>query len=383
METFRMDQKKSLAANRRFAGLQNSPKPAVRRTAASAFTLTELLVVIAIIAILAALITAAAVNAMNASKRTAIVTEIRQLGDAMERFKTNLGGAYPPNVFGNGDTNLNLGNDDKRLNAQNVVRFMTKARPQSTENATNTSVSPPQRNSTVAMDNLYPVYELGIRPSEALVLWLSGFSADTKRPFSGADLEVTSIHDDERDEDISNVITFDAFDAPLYEFDKTRLKFSRNSDGSRRYLEVYGADGSGPAQLQLYEYFPKGSEQPYVYFSTVDTPQSVARTWQKTEAYYEDPKDPAQVIYPLKRMKPNAPSSPSSPVLQYVEYVNQGKYQILHPGLDDTWGDFSLAKLTPQQDIIPQLLFPTGPFTGDLADTLSNFADGTLENEQE
>jgi prepilin-type N-terminal cleavage/methylation domain-containing protein len=367
-----MEQNYTIAANRRFAGLGPSVRPAIRRLAASGFTLTELLVVIAIIAILASLITAAAVNAMNASKRTAIVTEIRQLGDAIERFKTNLGGAYPPNVFSNSDSTLNLSNADKQINSDSLRRFLTKARPNANE-------FNPAATAYTAGNNLQTILDTGIRPSEALVLWLSGFSGDTKRPLSGADLEVTSIDDNGTTR--NDVITFESFDAPLYEFDKTRLRFSRDDSNNRRFLTVYDANGNEKF-LQLYEYFPKGSEQPFVYFNTVDTPQTVARTWQTSEMYYQNPKETTQVIFPLKKMKSNAPSSPPSPVLQFVEYVNQGKYQIFHPGLDDTWGDFSLAKLKPQQDVIPQLLFPTGPFTGDLADTLSNFADGTLENEQ-
>jgi prepilin-type N-terminal cleavage/methylation domain-containing protein len=354
---------------------QKNTRATIQRIARPAFTLTELLVVIAIIAILASLITAAAVNAMNASKRTAIVTEIRQLGDAIERFKTNLGGAYPPNVF---PESLLANAAEQKINRDYLSRFLTKSRPNAVEFVPTASV-------TSGANNLQTILTAGVRPSEALVLWLSGFSGDTKRPLSGADLEVTSI--DDNGSTANNVITFDSFDAPLYEFDKTRLRFSRDSDNKRRYLTVYDANGNEKF-LQLYEYFPKGSEQPFVYFNTVDTPQTVARTWLTSEIYYKNPKDTTQVIYPLKKMKANAPTTLPSPALQFVEYVNQGKYQIFHSGLDDAWGNFSNppaydAKLEVQdQDTVPTLLFPTGPFTGDLADTLSNFADGTLESAQ-
>jgi len=39
--------------------------------------------------------------------------------------------------------------------------------------------------------------------------------------------------------------------------------------------------------------------------------------------------------------------------------------------------------LTTSFDFIPILLFPTGPFLGDIADTLGNFGTGTLEDAQE
>ena len=67
--------------------------------ATSAFTLTELLVVITIIAILAALITGAASNALRRAKEAAISVEVT--ADWATRSKTlRTGyGAYPPNCM--------------------------------------------------------------------------------------------------------------------------------------------------------------------------------------------------------------------------------------------------------------------------------------------
>lgn len=352
------------------------------------FTLTELLVVIVIISILASLITAAAVNAMRRGNEGSITLEIGQLGQAIEEFK-NKYGAYPPNVFSNLDTSLGLSNQEKLTNAQNVVRFMRKVAPRSTE-LNSVMSTPPVRgtNPNAGADNIFPIYQLGVRPSEALVLWLSGFSGDPTRPFSGEDLEATMIYDEENDQDVSDAITFDSFDAPLFDFDKTRLRLSRNADGSLRWLEVYRGTGIGPGKLLLYEYLPERSEKPYVYFNTVDSPEQVVRTWEVSEIFYLDPNDNTQVVYPLKQRKPNAPTgSLPSPAVQFLEYVNQGKFQIMHAGVDDVWGDFSNAALNVQGstgfDYIPPLRFPEGPFTGDVADTLTNFTTGTLENAQE
>ena len=64
-------------------------------------------------------------------------------------------------------------------------------------------------------------------------------------------------------------------------------------------------------------------------------------------------------------------------------------FQILHCGLDDLWGDFSTDTGAGGQlslgntNYIPRLLFPDGPFIGDIADTVSNFYGGTLEDEQQ
>ncbi|MEO1065606.1 MAG: hypothetical protein AAFZ07_29695, partial [Actinomycetota bacterium] len=80
-----------------------------------------------------------------------------------------------------------------------------------------------------------------------------------------------------------------------------------------------------------------------------------------------------------------------APRLQYAEYVNQGKFQVLHCGLDNAWGNFGFVsdggidgRLTMNNnDLIPSLLYPDGPFLGDVADTLANFYDGELQDEQE
>ena len=48
----------------------------------------------------------------------------------------------------------------------------------------------------------------------------------------------------------------------------------------------------------------------------------------------------------------------------------------MHPGLDDDWDE--QGKLT-----FGNVLFPEGPFIGPIADTLTNFTDGTLESASE
>jgi hypothetical protein len=74
--------------------------------------------------------------------------------------------------------------------------------------------------------------------------------------------------------------------------------------------------------------------------------------------------------------------SPSAPLqAKDIALANGPRYQILHPGLDDAWGDFTYMSMqTPLNDL---QLFPEGPFTGELADTLTNFADGEIADESE
>lgn len=355
------------------------------RIAPSGFTLTELLVVITIIGILASLITGAALRALNRAKQAAITTELQQLASAMAEFKNEYG-IYPPNVFPTEDNSLGYPNSDKVFNRQTLQRSVKKISSRSTEFNFNADATTNGNNVSTILFN-------GLSPAEALVFWLQGFSADIARPLSGSDLAVTQI--DDNGTTVNNVITIDSF-TPRFEFDRGRLRFSRKPNGDRRFLAVNRADGSNTeVYIQLYEYFPKNSQQPYVYFDTSrETPLQVASNWQTSEFFYQSPSDSEQVVFPIKQVRADAPADTNdwnNPKLQYVDYVEKGKFQILHAGLDDIWGNFSRVSNggvggeldATNNNTLPSLLVPEGPFVGDIADTLGNFMDGTLEDKQE
>lgn len=354
----------------------------------TAFTLVELLIVIAIIGVLASLITAAAFRAVDAANRAAIKLEIDQISNALAEFKNEYG-AYPPNVFPGGSTDLGLTPAEINANGQRLVRALRKAFPRSSEfNVGSGAVT----------DNVSVIANDGLSPAEALVFWLQGFSSDPARPLSGTDLTVTTIEDinpvDQSTDTVDIVLTMDTY-RPRYEFDKGRLRISRNADGTRRFLSVQRENGD-TIQIQLYEYFPSGSQEPLVYFDTSrQNPLQVSQNWETTEFFYSSPRSSGgHIIFPLKQVKANAPpiDSMASPKQQFLEYVQQGKFQILHCGTDDFWGDFSngpngaggeLTVGASNTDEIPDLLFPVGPFIGDNSDTLTNFSTGTLEASQE
>jgi hypothetical protein len=70
-----------------------------------------------------------------------------------------------------------------------------------------------------------------------------------------------------------------------------------------------------------------------------------------------------------------------------LTFANHKKFQILHPGLDDVWGDFEpmgIAPMLPATGVAIDdlVLFPAGPFLAEVADTLSNLSDGPLEDSQ-
>jgi prepilin-type N-terminal cleavage/methylation domain-containing protein len=335
---------------------------AIRRIAGRrGFTLTELLVVITIIAILAALITAGAVNALNAGKRASITLEIGQLADGIERFKNETGGAYPPNAM-NFQTPAPLVVND-------FVRSFRKAFPRHNEpegllrrlaGATGAQ-SPGAPSDTLAG---------GMNAAEALYFWLGGFSADPVFPISGAGGPAF-------DPSSANGEVMEGRNR-LYEFDLARLTPRNTSDVfNGRSLTYDNPTGIGGTRLQInfWTYVPRNSQRPFVYF---DTSRHDPGTYDPNLA--GNVGTPTEFIYAIKKVREGF--SGSTPLLADIHFVNKGKYQIFHAGLDNTWGDMSFFKVT-LPNTIPDLLFPTGPFTGDIADTLTNFTTGTLESAQE
>jgi prepilin-type N-terminal cleavage/methylation domain-containing protein len=382
MGTLCMEQK-TLTAIRRIAGLSNAPRPAIRRMAASAFTLTELLVVIAIIAILASLITAAAVNAMRRGNEAGITTEIGQLAGTAERFKTEYGGAYPPNAMNNPLNNYkNQPVIDLVVN--DFIRSFRKAFPRHNEpegllrRLAGFTGTLPAGSPTVS-----PLPG-GINAAEAIYFWFGGFSSDPVFPISGPGGPSFSETNQPAGLDPADEILENR--TPLYEFPLTQLG-PRDNDGvfSGRFVDYavdLNRDGDfvDPGEtrrIHFWTYAPKGSESSFLYF---DTSRHDPVSYDADLSGIQDLK-----IYAFKKVREGFSSS-ATPTPSDIHFVNKGKYQILHPGVDDTWGNLQSANIVNSNsvnDASNLLLFPSGPFTGDIADTLTNFTTGTLESAQE
>jgi prepilin-type N-terminal cleavage/methylation domain-containing protein len=344
---------------------RRSPFSRNSQLATRAFTLTELLVVITIIAILAALITAGAVNALNASKRAAITLEIGQLADGIERFKNEQGGAYPPNA-----TNLPTA---QALVINDFIRSFRKAFPRHNENENLLRVLAGQ---TTGIASGYDTLPQGMNAAEALYFWLGGFSADPVYPISGAGGPAF-------DPSVSGEVLEGR--NRLYEFDLARLGPRNNSDVfSGRTVTYPNPTGVGGNRLQInfWTYFPKNSTSSFAYFdASRHDPVSTSGV-----TYDFDLSGALNAgIFAIKKVKETGWSTPNR-LPTDVHFVNKGKYQILHAGLDNAWGkmsDFSMTVWDPNPANDKQIRFPTGPFTGDIADTLTNFTPGTLESAQE
>jgi len=349
----------------------------------SAFTLVELLVVISIIAVLAGLITGAAISALNASKRASITLEIQQIESAFEDFKNEYG-AYPPNGMHN-NTNAIM-----TLVENDFIRMFKKAFPRNNEPDTVIQALAGTNTAGASNENL----PNGMNAAEAMVFWLGGFSSDPQFPISGPG--GPSFAENPNDSDTILTGSDDILEehSRRFEFDLGRLIprdsngafHDTDNDGAGRFI-TYNIDLNNDGdtadlgefrRINLWQYAPNGSEQPLVYID-------VSR--HKPEEYDMHALGPMGPGMPMVHAIEKVREGFSGPTLGHNDlvFVNQGKFQILHAGLDDAWGDFTQLSLFMQGDIEENvtILFPTGPFIGDIADTLGNFGTGTLEDAQE
>jgi prepilin-type N-terminal cleavage/methylation domain-containing protein len=142
-------------ANLRLRPAASSLQPPASR---SAFTLTELLVVITIIAVLAALTTAGVMRAMGTARQTKIKTELDQLDSALRAYKEKYG-SYPPSDL----SNLSINPALKAHVARAFPRYdLSQLGPDLLAAGLDPNVS---------------------RPDHALVFWLRGFGPDVTHPF--------------------------------------------------------------------------------------------------------------------------------------------------------------------------------------------------------
>lgn len=372
--------------------------PKVERISRTGFTLVELLVVITIIGILAALITVAASGALKKGRQTAIKVELDQISAALEKYKQDVAGSYPPNLQVDGV----IIDESQVLN--DVRRHLKQAFPRSNEPpeliaalaglATNGSLLP-------SGDSL----QGGMTAGEAIVFWLSGFSSDPKYPISGEggpSYEIPSLNNGDNH-------ALDPIESRrwIYEFQVARLE-PRDADGyfdeaDGRFIEYQidlnnDNDFGDPGELRrinFWQYVPSNSTQPYLYFDTSRHPATVL-----SGATVIGPFDPPASTVPglelhvhaVKKINPTW-SAATAGAVPPVVCVNPDKFQILHAGVDDEWGaanHFELMSAHGVQDSggdpadpYDYLLYPDGPFSLDVADTIVNFTTGTLEDAQQ
>lgn len=346
-------------------------KRATRRTdgVRRGFTLVELLVVITIIGILASLITVAAVGALKRARETEIKTEVDQLDGAFVEYK-NRYTAFPPNCQTDGSS----GPLDDNAVANNLRRHLQQIAGRSQE--------PPELIAKL-LGLVSGGLEGGMTAQEAVVFWLSGFSSDPKYPISGEGGPSYP----------ANLGNNDPVESRrwIFPFDVGRLS-PRGSDGyfNGRYIEytvtIPGQNNNQPQlrRINFWEYRPRKSEKPYLYFDTSRHPAAVL-----VGANLAGPYDPPAAtlfngglhVHAFKKLNETGDNVP-------IQFVNPDKFQIIHCGDDGEWGEEAFERMSVHAvgstNPNDYLLFPTGPFTGDIADTIVNFTSRTrIEDAQQ
>jgi prepilin-type N-terminal cleavage/methylation domain-containing protein len=358
--------------NRNHFGLQSAirnPKFAIGRRA---FTLVELLVVITIIGILASLITVAAAGALKRAHQAQIKTELNQLDMAVQTLRDNAG-SYPPNS----QTDVGVDADESIDAAHKLAvytdlkRFFNQAFPRHRE--------PPALIAALAgVDtNGAPLgtsiqLQGGMTAGEAIVFWLGGFSSDPKYPISGEggpSYVYTGTVDARQDPITNRKMTFPFAVTRLVPRDATDGLFDETK-GNRFITYTITINGLNQnRRINFWQYEPPKSEQPYVYFD-------VSR---HTPDDYDPPAAPTVHVHALKTIE-----NPGS-ANEHLAFANPDKFQIMHCGIDDEWGtDLFDHTSYGQYKSNPALFlaYPTGPFTGDVADTIVNFSEATLSASQ-
>lgn len=339
-----------------------SHQPPARR----AFTLVEMLVVITILGILSGFLLVGVNAARKAAKRGGILMELKTIDEAFKRFKTE-NDAVPPNLahwHGNAfsPTHEQIDADFKR--------YLKKVFPRHQE--------PPAMIARLVSRAPLPgaSHDMteGMNAAEAVVFWLGGFSDDVRFPISGKGGPAydTAVNTRDPIEERNS----------KFEFDVARLgPRDVNNEFAGRWIDYNHPVTGHTMRINLWTYTPPKSQVPYTYIDTSRYKPAGANT---TQVYYDVPyflpTDSASVVYPIKTVA--AGKTIANAQTDDLVWATPKSFQILHCGIDDEWGDFTA--LSSQRIVSGDgIVYPSGPFTESIGDTLVNFSPNSLEDSEE
>jgi hypothetical protein len=231
----------------------------------------------------------------------------------------------------------------------------------------------------------------GLTASEAIVFWMGGFSQDPKFPISGDGgpaYDIPTLGDPKN-------YTLDPVESRKWIFPcKVERLVPRTSDGyfdgaKHRWYE-YRVTMNGQTKsrrINFWQYVPRKLDQPYMYFDTsrytpvlnpasnqdpLDPPAATAIT-----GLGDTPSDPFHV-YAFKKQSEATNASSG------IQFINPDKFQIIHCGINDKYDQETFKnRISSSGSGNNMLLFPAGPYTGDIAETIVNFTTETkLEDAQ-
>jgi prepilin-type N-terminal cleavage/methylation domain-containing protein len=424
------DEQRAMSGNLQFAlpSPRPSPQPPIPNPSRKGFTLVELLMVITIIGMLVALVSVAAVRAIGTARNAQITTEIGLLDAAMQTYKNDTAGAYPPDCSLLSTPASGTPTATDVQNRQNrILAHLRKAFPRLIVAGGYGSSSSPAAGTLQYMSinafsqsTLYGSLFSGttpngtsqwgdfdnMDPAEAMVFWLGGFPIpfqDTNGKWSYKLIGFSS-------NKVGNASSSSpgAFGGPNAGFGPFNLDVQSRDAGPFEFAQARLGDADGDGWPEYYppvgnvaqpptsKYPVSNPMPPYVYFDAV------------SYGYYTTGTN----VYPLSAIYPSPSATVSSSVVSgspgaqplgqatawgyavpYVQtvpssgsmtWVNPSGFQIICAGLDQYyWLDFT-GKLTNNLlRVYPSgINQATGVNTysqGDL-DNLTNFTSGTLQS---